>query len=259
LGRGRRSTEDFACPGGQFAQVDLRRCRAGDKISVRPTTASETSIWWEADVSKQINWSKTAALGLVAALSLSSACVAAGAAPAAHAAGADETPDYQIGIGDHLQVFVWKNPELSAEVPVRPDGKITTPLAPDIQAQGKTPSEVAAILRVRLANYIQEPVVTVLVKSVAAPANAAAIRVIGAAATPKTVSYRAGITALDVLIEAGGLNTFANGDGATLLRKENGVYRSYPLHLSRLVKAGDLQSNVAMMPGDVIRIPERWF
>jgi polysaccharide export outer membrane protein len=142
---------------------------------------------------------------------------------------------------------------------VRPDGKITTPLASDVQAQGKTPSEVAAMLKERLASYIQEPVVTVLVKSVAAPANAAAIRVIGAAATPKTVSYRAGLTALDVLIEAGGLSTFANGDGATLLRKENGVYRAYPLHLSRLVKSGDLKANVPMMPGDIIRIPERWF
>lgn len=218
-------------------------------------------------MSKLINWSKAGAVGLVAAFSLVSTDLArAAAAPTSVAPGPaggvlnpDETPNYQIGIGDRLQVFVWKNPDLSTEVPVRPDGKITTPLAADVQAQGRTPSEVAATLKDRLSNYIQEPVVTVLVKSVAAPANAAAIRVIGAAATPKTVSYRAGITALDVLIEAGGLSTFANGDGATLLRKENGVYRSYPLHLSRLVKSGDLQSNVAMMPGDIIRIPERWF
>jgi polysaccharide export outer membrane protein len=211
------------------------------------------SIWWEAEVSKQIYLSKTGALGLLAALSLYGAAVAQAPPSAA------DSPNYEIGIGDHLQVFVWKNPDLSADVPVRPDGKITTPLAADIQAQGKTPSEVAATLRERLSNYIQEPVVTVLVKSVAAPANAAAIRVIGAAATPKTVSYRAGLTALDVLIEAGGLSTFANGDGATLIRREKGAYVSYPLHLSRLVKSGDLKANVPMMPGDIIRIPERWF
>lgn len=211
-------------------------------------------------MSKQINWSRVGSIGLAAALSLISIGFAHAEAPLPpQAISGDESPNYQIGIGDRLQIFVWKNPDLSVEVPVRPDGRITTPLAPDIQAQGKTPSEVAASLKDRLASYIQEPVVTVLVKSVAAPANAAAIRVIGAAATPKTVSYRAGLTALDVMIEAGGLTTFANGDGATLLRKENGVYRSYPLHLSRLVKSGDLKANVAMMPGDIIRIPERWF
>lgn len=216
---------------------------------------------------KQSNWCRAGALAVVGTFSLCGAELAHAAAPQAipdrqttlALANSSEAPNYQIGIGDHLQVFVWKNPDLSAEVPVRPDGKITTPLAPDIQAQGKTPSEVAGLLRERLSNYIQEPVVTVLVKSVAAPANAAAIRVIGAAATPKTVSYRAGMTALDVLIEAGGLSTFANGDGATLLRKENGVYRSYPLHLKALVKGGDLKANIAMMPGDIIRIPERWF
>jgi polysaccharide export outer membrane protein len=201
-------------------------------------------------------------VALVATFSLCSTAIARADAPPRPAladTGSGEAPNYQIGVGDNLQVFVWKNPDLSADVPVRPDGKITTPLAPDIQAQGKTSSEVAAALRERLSNFIQEPVVTVLVKSVAAPANAAAIRVIGAAATPKTISYRAGITALDVVIEAGGLSTFANGDGATLLRKEHGVYRSYPLHLKALVKSGDLNANIAMMPGDIIRIPERWF
>jgi polysaccharide export outer membrane protein len=213
-------------------------------------------------VSKRINWSQVGAVALVATFSLCSTEIAradASPRPGLADTGGGEAPNYQIGVGDNLQVFVWKNPDLSADVPVRPDGKITTPLAPDIQAQGKTSSEVAAALRERLSNFIQEPVVTVLVKSVAAPANAAAIRVIGAAATPKTISYRAGITALDVVIEAGGLSTFANGDGATLLRKEHGVYRSYPLRLKALVKSGDLNANIAMMPGDIIRIPERWF
>jgi polysaccharide export outer membrane protein len=170
-----------------------------------------------------------------------------------------DTSAYLIGAGDNLQIFVWKNPDLSVEIPVRPDGKITTPLVQDIQAQGKTPTQLAADLHDQLANFIHDPVVTVVVKSFAAPANSAAIRVIGAAATPKTVPYRAGLTALDVLIEVGGLNTFANGNAAQLLRLENGAYHAHPLHLKDLVRLGDLKANVNLMPGDIIRIPERWF
>lgn len=167
--------------------------------------------------------------------------------------------DYRIGAGDTLLVWVWKNADLTADMPVRPDGKISTPLVQDVQAQGKTPTEVAADLRERLSTYIQEPVVTVLVKGFALSSNSAAIHIIGAAATPKTISYRAGITALDVLVEAGGLSTFANGDGAKLIRAVNGAYQVYPLRLKRLIKAGDLTANVELMPGDTIRIPERWF
>lgn len=181
------------------------------------------------------------------------------ASPPAPSATRPDPSAYLIGAGDNLQIFVWKNQDLSTDVPVRPDGKITTPLVQDMQAQGKTPTQLAADLRQQLATYIQDPVVTVVVKSFAAPANAAAIRVIGAAATPKTVPYRTGLTALDVLIEVGGLNSFANGNAAQLLRRENGAYRSYPLHLKDLVNQGDLKANVDLMPGDIIRIPERWF
>jgi polysaccharide export outer membrane protein len=170
-----------------------------------------------------------------------------------------DLPDYLIGAGDLLQVFVWRSPELSADVPVRPDGKITTPLVQDMVAQGKTPTELASNLREALSRYIRDPNVTVLVKTFAAPSNAAAIRVIGAAMTPKTVPYRAGLTALDVIIEVGGLNTFASGNRAVLIRKENGAYRKHPLKLADLVEAGDLRANQTLMPGDVIRIPERWF
>lgn len=198
---------------------------------------------------------------LVSLLALAPAIAAAQppGPPAAGAAAGAERPNYLIGAGDQLQIFVWKNPELSAEVPVRPDGKITTPLVQDIQAQGRTPSELAASLREALASYVQDPVVTVLVKSVAAPSNAAAIRVIGAAVTPKTVPYHAGLTVLDVMIEVGGLNTFASGNRAVLIRSENGASRTLPLHLSDLVNAGDLKANLTLQPGDIIRIPERWF
>lgn len=167
--------------------------------------------------------------------------------------------EYLIGPGDILQVFVWKNPELSSEAPVRPDGRITTPLVQDIQAQGKTPTELARQLQDALSIYIQDPVVTVVVKGFAAPGNSAAIRIIGAAVTPKTVPYRSGLTALDAVIEVGGLSAYASGNRATLLRRENGAYRAYPLRLKDLVRSGDLKANVNLMPGDIIRIPERLF
>jgi polysaccharide export outer membrane protein len=167
--------------------------------------------------------------------------------------------DYQIGPGDELQIFVWKNPDLSVTLPVRPDGKISTPLVADMQAQGKTPTDLAASLRTALSKYVQDPVVTVLVKQVAAPGSAASIRVIGAAATPKSVPYRAGLTVLDVLIDVGGLNTYAAGNDAQIIRTQNGVSRGIPVHLRDLMKGGDLKANVQLMPGDVIRIPERWF
>lgn len=167
--------------------------------------------------------------------------------------------NYLIGPGDELEIFVWKNPDLSVTVPVRPDGKISTPLVADIQAQGLTPSDLAAGLRTNLSKYIQDPVVTVLVKSFAAPGSAASIRVIGAAATPKSVPYRAGLTVLDVIIEVGGLTTYADGNDAQIIRTQGGANRTIPLHLTDLVKSGDMKANVQLMPGDIIRIPQRWF
>jgi polysaccharide biosynthesis/export protein len=168
-----------------------------------------------------------------------------------------EAADYLIGPGDTLQIFVWRNPDLSTEVPVRPDGRITTPLVQDIQAQGRRPTELAAALRQALSEYIQEPVVTVVVKTFAA--NSAAVRVIGAAVTPKSVPYREGLTALDALIDVGGLSSTARGNGAKLLRLEKDGYKSYPLRLKDLVRSGDPRANVKLKPGDIIRIPESFF
>lgn len=169
------------------------------------------------------------------------------------------TPDYLIGAGDTLQIFVWKNPDISGTVPVRPDGRITTPLVPDMQAEGRRPTELAEALRVALAEYIQDPVVTVVVESFAASGNAAAIRVIGSVVTPKSVPYRAGMTVLDALIDAGGLTPEANGNGAKLMRSEKDGYKTYPLRLKSLVKSGNPQANVKLMPGDIIQVPESWF
>ena len=170
-----------------------------------------------------------------------------------------QNSNYQIGPGDQLQIFVWKNPDLSVTVPVRPDGKISTPLVADMQAQGKTPTQLASDLKTALSKYVQDPMVTVLVKSVASPTGSASIRVIGAAATPKSVPYRAGMTVLDVMIDVGGLSTYADGNDAKLIRNENGTSQTFPLHLADLVKSGDMKANMKLMPGDIIQIPQRWF
>jgi len=198
-----------------------------------------------------------AALLLLSPIAAQAQSAAAAPAPAGTSVVA---ADYVIGPGDELQVFVWKNPDLSVTLPVRPDGKISTPLVADIQAQGKTPTALAADLRTALGKYVQDPVVTVLVRTVAtATGSAASIRVIGAAATPKSVPYRSGMTVMDVMIDVGGLNTYAAGNDAQIIRTQNGASRSIPVHLADLMKRGDMQANVQLMPGDVVRIPERWF
>lgn len=168
------------------------------------------------------------------------------------------SPEYRISAGDSLQIFVWKNPDLSVTVPVRPDGKISTPLAPDVQAQGETTSELAASLHAVLSKYVQDPIVTVMVKDFAGT-GASDVRVIGQAATPKAIPYRAGMTALDVMVAVGGLSNFAAGNRAQLTRTVNGRTVTSTLHLDDLLKSGDMSANVTLMPGDVIRIPERWF
>jgi polysaccharide biosynthesis/export protein len=212
-------------------------CREGDKLGRRGHTRT--------------SWLLVAVL---AAVWFSGKAEAASNAPQPPMTAA---ADYLIGPGDLLQIFVWKNPDLSTEVPVRPDGRITTPLVQDIQAQGRRPTELAAALRQALSEYIQEPVVTVVVKTFAA--NSAAIRVIGAAVTPKSVPYREGLTALDAVIDVGGLSSSARGNGAKLLRLEKGGYRSYPLRLKDLIRSGDTRANVKLMPGDIIQIPESLF
>ena len=197
--------------------------------------------------------------GLLALMLFAAPIAARAQAETAQAAAAPAASNYIIGAGDELRVFVWKNPDLSVDVPVRPDGKISTPLVPDAQAQGKTPTELAIDLRTALSRYIQDPVVTVLVKTFEAPGSASAIRVIGAAVTPKAVPYHTGLTALDVLIEVGGLNTFADGNDAILIRTENNGNRTYALRLADLLRNGEMNANMKLMPGDIIRIPERWF
>lgn len=166
---------------------------------------------------------------------------------------------YRIGSGDVLQVFVWRNPELTTSVPVRPDGGISIPLLQDVIAAGKTPTELAADIKVALSKYVQEPVVTVIVQTVAGSSESN-VRVVGQAVSPQAIPYRVGLTLLDVMTQVGGLTEFADGNRAVLVRKgADGKYKQYRLRINSLMKYGNMRANVELAPGDVIRIPERWF
>jgi polysaccharide biosynthesis/export protein len=165
---------------------------------------------------------------------------------------------YLIGPGDTLSIFVWRNPELSAEVPVRPDGRISIPLVEDVTAVGRTPTALARQLEARLAKYVTNPLVTVISRSFVGP-FAQQVRVIGEAATPKALPYRANMTVLDAMIEVGGLTKYAAGNRATLIRTINDRQVSYRIHLDSLINRGDVEDNVALQPGDILIIPQTYF
>ena len=164
---------------------------------------------------------------------------------------------YVIGPLDTVNVIVWRNPELSLAVPVRPDGRITTPLVEDIPALGRNPAELARDLEKALAKYIRDPVVTVLVTSFAGASNEQ-IRIVGEAAKPQAVPYRQNMTLLDVIIQVGGLTDFADGNRAVLVRGSE-KSKQYSVRLGDLVRRGDISANVDMRPGDVLIIPQSWF
>jgi polysaccharide biosynthesis/export protein len=164
---------------------------------------------------------------------------------------------YVIGPGDQLNIVVWRNPELSGLIPVRPDGKISSPLIEDMVAQGKNPSELAREMETRLKRYIQDPVVTVVIQQFNGP-NTEQIRVVGQAAKPQALPYRQNMTLLDVMITVGGITDFAAGNRAVLMRASEGN-KQYNVRLRDLLKRGDVSANVEMRPGDVIIIPESWF
>jgi len=169
------------------------------------------------------------------------------------------SPDYNwiIGPGDNVNIVVWRNPELSASVPVRPDGKIATPLVEDLPALGKDPTTLARDIEKALAKYIRDPVVTVIVTGFVGPYSEQ-IRVVGEAAKPQFLSYKQKMTVLDVMIAVGGLTDFADGNQATLLRTSEGN-KQYSVRLKDLIKRGDVSANVEMKPGDVLIIPQSWF
>jgi polysaccharide export outer membrane protein len=165
---------------------------------------------------------------------------------------------YLVGPGDNLQVFVWRNPELSSNVTVRPDGKISSPLIADLEVNGLEPAVIAGLIETELSQYIRTPRVTVIVSSFNGMVDQQ-IRVIGNATNPRVLPYRAGMTLLDVMIEVQGLSDFADGDNAKLIRKENGVAKPYIVKLDSLIRDGDISMNRAVMPGDTIIIPESSF
>ncbi|MBV6321847.1 XrtA/PEP-CTERM system exopolysaccharide export protein [Duganella violaceipulchra] len=166
--------------------------------------------------------------------------------------------DYLIGAGDVVNINVWRNPEVSVSVPVRPDGKITTPLVEDLQAAGKTSTQLARDVEKALEKYIQQPMATVIVTSFVGPYDQQ-IRVIGQAAKPQALAYRQGMSLMDVLIAVGGVTDFAAGNKANIIRTVNGTRQSLPVRLQDLLRDGDISANVAVLPGDVLVIPESWF
>ena len=165
---------------------------------------------------------------------------------------------YLVGPGDQLQIFVWRNPELSSNVTVRPDGRISSPLIADLDVTGLEPPVIAGLIEEELSQYIRTPRVTVIVSNFNSTVDQQ-VRVIGDATNPKVIPYRTGMTLLDVMIDVQGLSDFADGDNAKLIRKEKGVSKSYIIKLDSLIRDGDISMNRAVMPGDTIIIPESSF
>jgi len=165
---------------------------------------------------------------------------------------------YKIGPGDSVEIFVWRYPEVSTTVPVRPDGYISAPLLEDVPAAGKTPTELARDLEEALSVFLRDPLVTVIVQGFVGvfPEQ---IRVLGEATQPRALQYRDGMTLLDLLISVGGITEFAAGNRAVLVRFENGVKNQYTVRLRDLIEDADLSANVDMRPGDILLIPESWF
>jgi len=165
---------------------------------------------------------------------------------------------YLIGPGDNLNVFVWRNPEVSTGVTVRPDGKITTPLVEDLQASGKTAAELAREIEEVLEIYIRQPIVTVIVGGFVGPYSEQ-IRVVGEATTPQALPFREDMSLLDVMIRVGGLTEFAAGNQASIVRMVDGEQQQYRVRIDDLLRGGDITANVSMLPGDILIIPESWF
>jgi len=188
------------------------------------------------------------------------ACLAAGLAgcagthPLAPATSAAADDVYKVGPLDSLNIVVWRNTDLSGIVQVRPDGRISTPLVQDLLVAGRTPPEIAREIEKALSTYVRDPNVTVLVTSFQGTFSEQ-IRIVGEATKPQAIAYRQNMTLLDVMIQAGGLTDFADGNGAVLVR--NNV--SYTVRLKDLLKRGDITANAAVAPGDVIIVPQSWF
>lgn len=180
--------------------------------------------------------------------------------PARAPATVEQVADYRyiIGPGDSFQIMVWQNPEVSMSVTVRPDGMITTPLIEDLQAAGKTPTQLARDIEKALADYIRDPIVTVIMGGFGGPYSQQ-IRVVGQAAQPQALQYREHMTVLDVMIGVGGLTTYAAGNRANIIRNVDGTQQVFRVRLDDLINGGDIEANVDVLPGDILVIPETIF
>lgn len=178
--------------------------------------------------------------------------------PAPSSAGNAPDLHYIIGPGDNLNIQVWRNPEVSSTIPVRPDGKISTPLVEDLTAANKTPSQLARDIEKALAKFIQDPIVTVIVTGFVGPYDKQ-VRVIGQAAKPQALQYREKMTLMDVMIAVGGITDFAAGNKASIVRNVDGKQQQFGVRLESLIRDGDISANVDMLPGDVLVIPEAFF
>ncbi len=205
---------------------------------------------------RALAWLRSA--GIASATVLVIACGGKSTIADAPMATQSDPPEYRIGPGDSLQVFVWGHPELSVDVPVRPDGMLSTPLVENIQAAGKTPSQLARDMEVALSEYVRTPKVNVIVQEFVG-ASSDQVRVVGQAAKPQSIPYRANMTLLDVMITVGGLAEFAAGNRAVLVRQEGGKQTRATVRLKDLLDDGDISANMTMRPGDVLIIPESRF
>jgi polysaccharide export outer membrane protein len=197
-------------------------------------------------------------LATLVAVTMLNGCSSTTEAPAMVNNAPEISNDYLIGPGDKIQVFVWRNTELSTTVSVRPDGKISVPLIEDLPVAGKTPTQAARAIEEKLSNYVKDAIVTVIMVDFVGPVDRQ-IRVVGEAAKPLALPFRKGVTVLDVVIQAGGLTQFAAGNRATILRTDGGQQSTYSVRLDDLMKDGDLSANVPLAPGDVLLIPQTWF
>ncbi len=200
---------------------------------------------------------KAAQAALLAVTAVLAGCSTTGNLPPAPVAASQADYSYVVGAGDNLNIIVWRNPELSLTVPVRPDGKIAAPLIDELPVQGKNSVEIARDIEKQLGKYVRDPVVTVIVTSFVGPYSEQ-IRVVGEAAKPQFLPYKQKMTLLDVMIAVGGLTDFAAGNNATIVRTSDGG-KQYAVRLKDLVKRGDVSANVEVKPGDILVIPQSLF
>ncbi len=214
---------------------------------------------------RRIGWMVCAAIAICVPAAF--AAEEEGPGPAAAQDTAAQTPpvdpglvdsNYLIGPGDTIQVFVWRNPELSVTVPVRPDGKVSTPLVEDIVAVGKTSSQLAREVEAKLSEYIRSPQVNIIITNPVSTFNQ--VKVIGEVASPQSIAYREGLTAMDAVLAVGGMTEFASGNRAKIIRKdENGKTQEIRVKLDAVVRKGKIDQNVALKPGDVLIVPQAMF